>query len=515
MRAKISRSRGAAVLCCLTLANCASVDSLGVATPEEEKALISDAASTSPNLQPGEKIKVTVFGEDRLSGEYEIDPGGYVSLPLAGTVKAAGLSKREFELALTKKFQGEYLRDPKVTVEVSSFRPFYILGEVAKPGEYPYNFRRSLALAARAAGHEVVLVSPAGPYAERLLDLGLRWIAAPMERRSLNPVRELALLAWLWRFVRAEQADVVHGFTIKCAVYGSLAARLTGAARVGAVAGMGYVFVSDERLAWALRPVVRGLMRIALGGAKARLILQNADDVALFEESGVVSASKIRLIPGSGVDCERFAPPMTKGGDRRTGPPRIVLASRMLWDKGVGEFVEAARILKQAGRNLQFVLAGQPDPGNPAAIPAPVLVDWRTAGLVDWRGHVDDMPGLFASADVVVLPSYREGLPKSLIEAAACGRPLVTTDVPGCREVVTDGVDGLLVPVRDAVALARAIARLLDDPSLARRLGETARAKALAEYDERQIVARTLDVYRELAGGTVGVRAVDQRPLPS
>jgi len=125
------------------------------------------------------------------------------------------------------------------------------------------------------------------------------------------------------------------------------------------------------------------------------------------------------------------------------------------------------------------------------------------------------MPGLFASADVVVLPSYREGLPKSLIEAAACGRPLVTTDVPGCREVVTDGVDGLLVPVRDAVALARAIARLLDDPSLARRLGETARAKALAEYDERQIVARTLDVYRELAGGTVGVRAVDQRPLPS
>jgi glycosyltransferase involved in cell wall biosynthesis len=206
---------------------------------------------------------------------------------------------------------------------------------------------------------------------------------------------------------------------------------------------------------------------------------------------------------------------MTNGGDRRTGSPRIVLASRMLWDKGVREFVEAARILKQAGRNLQFVLAGQPDPGNPAAVPAQVLVDWRTAGLVDWRGHVEDMPGLFASADVVVLPSYREGLPKSLIEAAACGRPLVTTDVPGCREVVTDGVDGLLVPVRDAVALARAIARLLDDPSLARRLGETARAKALAEYDERQIVARTLDVYRELAGGTVGVRAVDQRPLPS
>ena len=152
MRAKILRPFSEALLCCLCLANCSSVDSLGVATPDEERALISEAASTSPNLQPGEKIKVTVFGEDRLSGEYEIDPGGYVSLPLAGTVKAAGLSKQEFELALTKKFQGEYLRDPKVTVEVSSFRPFYILGEVTKPGEYPYKGGLSVLSAIALAG---------------------------------------------------------------------------------------------------------------------------------------------------------------------------------------------------------------------------------------------------------------------------------------------------------------------------------------------------------------------------
>jgi polysaccharide export outer membrane protein len=152
LRAKILRPFSAALLCCLCLANCSSVDSLGVATPDEERALISEAASTSPNLQPGEKIKVTVFGEDRLSGEYEIDPGGYVSLPLAGTVKAAGLSKQEFELALTKKFQGEYLRDPKVTVEVSSFRPFYILGEVTKPGEYPYKGGLSVLSAIALAG---------------------------------------------------------------------------------------------------------------------------------------------------------------------------------------------------------------------------------------------------------------------------------------------------------------------------------------------------------------------------
>ena len=169
MRAKILRPLSAALLCGLSLTSCASVDSLGVATPEEQKALISEAASTSPNLQPGEKIKVTVFGEDRLSGEYEIDPAGNVSLPLAGTIKAAGLSQREFELALTKKFQGEYLRDPKVTVEVSNFRPFYILGEVAKPGEYPFkgglNVLSAIALAGGSsyrASRSSVMIQHAG-----------------------------------------------------------------------------------------------------------------------------------------------------------------------------------------------------------------------------------------------------------------------------------------------------------------------------------------------------------------
>jgi glycosyltransferase involved in cell wall biosynthesis len=188
----------------------------------------------------------------------------------------------------------------------------------------------------------------------------------------------------------------------------------------------------------------------------------------------------------------------------------------MLWDKGVAEFVEAARILKREGRDLHFILAGAPDAGNPAAIPAQVLDEWRSAGFADWLGHVDDMPALLAAADIVALPSYYgEGLPKSLTEAAACGRPLVTTDLPGCRDVVTDGVDGLIVPARDAAALARAIARLQDDPKLAVRLGEAARAKALAEYDERHIVARTFEVYRELVGERVAkwLREPSTRPI--
>ena len=279
--------------------------------------------------------------------------------------------------------------------------------------------------------------------------------------------------------------------------------------------GMGYIFTSNELLARMLRPIVRTLLRLALGGARSRLILQNLDDITLFEKSGLASAAHIRLIPGSGVECARFLPPPS---DRERVPPvRVVLAARMLWDKGVREFVEAARVLKVQGRPLRFQLAGGPDPGNPASISELVLRDWQASGLVDWLGHVDDMPALLASADIVVLPSYREGLPKSLIEAAACARPLVTTDVPGCREVVTDGINGLLVPVCDALALAHAIARLQDDPSLGRRLGEAARAKALAEYDECRIVARTLDVYRELLGETSNAHepASNQRPEAS
>ena len=176
-----------------------------------------------------------------------------------------------------------------------------------------------------------------------------------------------------------------------------------------------------------------------------------------------------------------------------------LLAARMLWDKGLQEFVDAARALKAQGRNVRFALAGTPDPGNPAAAPEETLVAWRNSGDVEWLGHVADMPALFAKADIVVLPSYREGLPKSLIEAAACARPLVATDVPGCREVIRDGVDGLLVPAGQSAPLANAIARLIDDPALARRLGEAARAKALAEFDERKIIDATLAVYREIA----------------
>jgi glycosyltransferase involved in cell wall biosynthesis len=365
---------------------------------------------------------------------------------------------------------------------------------------YLYNFRRSLAIALRDAAHEVLLVSPPGPYSKHLCKLGFRWIEAPMERRSLNPLRELALLLWLRRLIVREGVDVVHGFTIKCAVYGSLSGRLAGVqARVNSVVGMGYVFTSDSMKARLLRPLVRGLLRLALDGRSARLILQNADDVALFGRAHLVEKSRIRLIPGSGVDCNRFNPYAQTHRLSAAGEyMRVVLPARLLWDKGLAEFVEAAHMLRSEGRAIDFLLAGDPDPGNPAAVPVGTVQDWVDNGIVQWLGHVEDMPALFRFVDVVALPSYREGLPKGLIEAGASALALITTDVPGCREVVTDGIDGLLVPAKDGAALARAIARLHDDPALRRRLGVAAREKALTEFDERIVIRRTMAVYDEL-----------------
>lgn len=364
---------------------------------------------------------------------------------------------------------------------------------------YLFNFRRSLALALQGNGYDVLLVSPPGEYGPRLRSLGLRWRPLWMDRRSVNPLRESVLLLRIARLLRHEQPALLHNFTIKCAVYGSLAARMARVpARINAVDGLGYVFASSDRKARLLRPVVRKLLRSALHGQSAHLILQNPDDRAAFERFELIETGRLALIPGAGVDCTRYVPRVARtiAADPR---PSVLLAARLLWEKGIAEYAQAARILRGQGRSVRFLLAGTPDPGNPAAVPEATLHEWVKEGLVEWLGHVADMRQLYASVDIVTLPSYyREGVPTSLTEAAACGLPLITTDMPGCREVVTDGDDGLLIPPRDAEALASAIARLLDSPELAKRLGDAARAKALALFDERIVIQRTLEVYRAL-----------------
>lgn len=362
---------------------------------------------------------------------------------------------------------------------------------------YLYNFRLSLIRRLRDEGARLVLISPDGPYGEKLLEMGFDWRPLPMERRSLNPLAEARLILHIARVLRSERAAIVHGFTIKPAIYAGLAGRLAGApGRVSAVAGLGFVFISDSLKARMLRPVVRAMAWMAFGGQRARLIVQNPDDRAAFVDRGLVDPARVRTIPGSGVDLSRF---QISTRMRAEGEPlKVLLAARMLWDKGLAEFIEAARFLKAEGRNIEFLLAGEPDPGNPAACAPEDLAAWAAEGLVEHLGHVDDMPGLLAQVDVVALPSYREGLPKTLIEAAGCALPLVTTDVPGCREVVTHEEDGLLAPAREWRGLAEALARLDDDADLRKRLGLAAREKALRLFDEQIVLARTLDVYREL-----------------
>jgi glycosyltransferase involved in cell wall biosynthesis len=367
---------------------------------------------------------------------------------------------------------------------------------------YLYNFRMSTALRLKEQGGEVVMLSPPGPFGARFAENGIRWVTLPaMDRASLNPVREAMTLRQVVRVLSDERPDLLHNFTVKCAVYGALAARMTGIpAVVNAVAGMGYVFTSDAMMARTLRPVVKVLMRGTLGGENSRLVLQNPDDAQAFVDSRLVPRQNIRLIRSSGVNTSRFFP--AERPSDKTRPLRVLLAARLLWEKGVREFVDAAAMVRARDRSMEFLLAGAPDPGNPRSVEQGQVDDWVARGLVTWLGHVDDMPALLRSVDVMALPSYyREGVPKSLIEGAACGLALVTTNLPGCREVVScHGVDGLHATPRDAASLADLLIRLDDDRALVRRLGESARRKAVSDFDEKIVITRTLEVYDELLG---------------
>jgi glycosyltransferase involved in cell wall biosynthesis len=372
---------------------------------------------------------------------------------------------------------------------------------------YLYNFRLSTALQLKGMGHEVVMLSPSGDFGARFAQHGLRWITLGMRRESLNPYREALSLRELVRILERERPDLLHSFTLKCAVYGAFASRAAGVpAVVNAVAGMGYVFTSDQVKARALRPVVKLLMRRTLGGRNSRLILQNPDDAEAFSEFKIAPAQQIRVIRSSGVNTTRFSPATNID---RPLQLRVLLAARLLWEKGIGEFVGASRLLKQQGRDIEFLLAGMPDPGNPRSVARAEVEQWQAEGLITWLGHVEDMPALLRSVDVMALPSYyREGVPKSLIEGAASGLAIVTTDLPGCREVVSEhGVDGLHAEPRNATALAERIALLDDNRELLSSLAGRAREKALANFDEKMVIQRTIDVYNEVLGNALGLPA--------
>lgn len=357
--------------------------------------------------------------------------------------------------------------------------------------------RLPIARAAREAGADITIIAGDSGRGPAIRAEGFEFIPLPIARKSLNPFEDLRTLRFLWRTYRCLQPDLVHHVTIKPVLYGSIAARLVGGIRiVNAVSGLGYAFMSRDARAKAVRPLVKLLYRLALGHPNSRTIFQNPDDLADFVRMGLVRSEQAALIRGSGVDCDRFRPT-----SEPTGRPIVLLASRLLWDKGVKEFVEAARHVRAKDQSPRFVLAGQPDVGNPSAVGLDHIEAWSREGVVEWWGQQEDMPGVLAQASVVVLPTfYGEGVPKILLEAAAAGRAIVATDVRGCREVVRHGINGLLVPPGQGLPLACAIRRLLDSPTLRAEFGRAARHIAEVEFAEPLVVRETLDVYRQLQG---------------
>lgn len=352
------------------------------------------------------------------------------------------------------------------------------------------------ARAAVEAGWDVVVATRCRDDAARIHATGARTVHVELSRRGTNPLVELRAVASLVRVMRRERPDVVHHVALKPVVLGTIAARLAGIRRiVNAPVGMGYVFTSGDRRARLLRPALRAAMRVVLNPRGSRVIIENPDDRDAIVGGRFARASDVSLIKGAGVDLRAYAP--TPEPDPASGIVVTVVA-RMLRDKGVGEFVEAARILRGRGVPVSCRLVGGTDDGNPTSIDVPSLRAWEREGLVQWLGARDDVPAVWRESHVACLPSHREGLPKALIEAAACGRPIVTTDVPGCREVVRDGIEGLLVPARDPGALADAIAALAADPARRARMGAAARARAEAEFGNERVIAATHAVYDEL-----------------
>ncbi|MGD0004313.1 MAG: glycosyltransferase family 4 protein [Anaerolineaceae bacterium] len=364
---------------------------------------------------------------------------------------------------------------------------------------YLYNFRLSLAQALRGEGYEVVLISPPGKYTHCLEEAGFRWKPFPLSRRGTNPLAELATVWRLRNLYRMEKPDIVHHFTIKCVLYGSLAAHTSGIpirGIINAITGLGFVFIGRGWREGGLRRLVKALYRVAL--KNTQVVFQNVDDRALFFDLGLVAENQACLIPGSGVDTSRFVVEPDQ-----PEPALVVLAARMLWDKGVGEFVEAAKILKEQGVVARFALVGDTDPNYPTCVPEQQLNEWQSAGIVEWWGWQDDMLAVYSRAHIVCLPSYREGLPRTLAEAAACGRALVATDVPGCRSIVRQGENGFLVPVRNGKALAEALRTLILDASLRKKMGHCGREIVVREYSTEKVLADTLKLYKSwaVAGG--------------
>ena len=362
--------------------------------------------------------------------------------------------------------------------------------------------RLPIAREAQRQGYDVHIAAPGDNVwapqdysVSTLAGLGLTFHEIPMSRRGTRLFQELRTFLALFGLYRRLRPDIVHHLTIKPNLYGGVAARLAGLrAVVYAITGLGQMFVATRCPLRLIRPVVLSLMRFAFGHRNARVIVQNSSDRAFLINNGVAHMNATVLIQGSGVDLEMFKP-----APEAAGEPVVILPSRLIWEKGIQEFVDAVRQLRGEGVAARFALIGNTHLSNPRAVPEGTLRGWADDGIVEWWGRREDMPEVMVRSHIVCLPSkYGEGVPKVLLEAAAAGRAIVATDTPGCREVIEDGVEGLLVPPGNSAALAIALRRLIERPDERKAMGAAGRDRAVADLDIDQVVARTLEIYGEL-----------------
>ncbi len=369
---------------------------------------------------------------------------------------------------------------------------------VANTSWYLYNFRLPLLQDLRAAGYEVAAVAPHDNYTPLLEQEGFTvhpWLVA---RRSINPFQEAHALVDLARIYQRESPDLAHHFTIKACLYGTIAAKLAKVPRVmNAVTGLGHVFLGTRKRTRLLRRALKPVYRAVFMARRATVVFQNADDQDKLVQLGITDGERAELIRGSGVDIDHFRPPADHAG-RFHSPLQLLFPSRLIREKGVDDVLAACRTLWDEGLPLELLVAGDLDGGNRSSLSAADLQALAQEPRLRCLGHVDDMRSLYAASDLVVLPSWREGLSRALIEAAAMELPIITTDVPGCRDVVDHGINGLLVPLHDARAIELAIRLLLANPDLARRFGKAARQKVVAEFQVSIVNERTLAQYRSL-----------------
>jgi len=367
-----------------------------------------------------------------------------------------------------------------------------------------YGFRLAWMKALQAKGFEVCAIAPEGEYGKLLRAAGIKTLSYPMKRGGLNPFVEAGTVVRLFRIFRREKFHLVHSFTAKPNVYCSIAGAFCSVPVVNHVTGLGYFFTESGAKARLLRAMIEGFYKISFRCAK-RVVFQNPEDMKELET--LVEDSKKVLIPGTGVDSDFFSPSavdlstsaQVRGSLQLAANSTVVtVIGRLLWHKGIREFVEAAKILMEKRPNVEFLVVGWHDTGNPSAVTLEFLEEAKRLPRLHFAGKRDNIREILAVTDIYVLPSYREGMPRTVLEAMAMCKPVVTTDVPGCRQAVVDGVTGLVVPPRDSAGLAQAIEKLLQSQELCHAMGQAGRNRAVAQFSNQVVIKELLRMYSEL-----------------